>query len=205
MNGYTSATTFSAHDVMTCPICKGIREVNDQQKESTVTTTTRFDQLLENMYGFPKAEAPSTLKATPEQLEAKAKAKATADRMDRERREDSERQYMGTAASVVDQELRRVPTSANGLAGYLQGAGYKGDKTGAGNALAMYLNAKVETRIALSKILFPSLEGIFFKVFVEANGLIIESKRLQLCIDPPYWQRSFVEALRRGDYPQLLK
>lgn len=205
MNGYTSATTFSAHDPKICPICQGIREYNDQQKESTVTTTTRFDQLLENMYGMPKAEAPSTLKATPEQLEAKAKAKAAQDRQDRWTREDFERQYMGTAASIVDRELRKVPTSANGLAGFLQGSGYKGDKTGAGNALAVYLNSRVESRIALSKILFPSMEGVSYKVFVEANGLIIESRRLQLCIDPPYWQRSFVEALRRGDYPELLK
>lgn len=211
MNGYTSMTTHSAHDPKICPICTGIREYNDQQKESTVTTTTApssLSQLLADIYGYgPVMQEPQkTVKAaTPEEIMAKEKAKAERELYERRRAEDGERVWMGTAATAVEISLRKLPMSPNGLAGFLQGAGHKGDKSGVGNALAVYLQAEVDKRMTLPKALYSYMKGIHYKVFVESNGLIIESKRLQLCIDPPYWQRSFVEQLRRGDYPELLK
>lgn len=113
----------------------------------------------------------------------------------------AERVFMSRATSIVESILNSMPTTTNGVAGWLQAKGARGDKAGATNALAQFLRREVAAQV-VTYAYKPTADT--FYVFVEENGLLIETPRYQMSITPREWQYSFMRMLRDDEYPALM-
>lgn len=114
-----------------------------------------------------------------------------------------EREAIFQALVSVEKALDRLPEGHGQVAGYLQAFDVKGGKSGEDNALAQWLGQQV---LAATELVDSALYREIAKVhvWVEVNGIILETPKYQVAIDPMPWQEMFMLRLRQGDFKELL-
>ena len=116
-------------------------------------------------------------------------------------RQDQEREALVRAMHAAEKATRRLPSSANGIAGFLFTQGIRGNDTSTGNPLAVYVKEAIKE--ALGGTSGPDFSPGDIQVYAESSGLIIETPRYQLCIDPHGASWPFLEGHRAGRYREL--
>lgn len=175
------------HDSEACPVCRVLAGA----VKSKVKETNPFSEWATTLDSNRDTEAAPEPTLNPVVPKA-PKVKKPGNR---------EREAVFRVLIAAEKALKKLPQPIGRIAGFLQGAGYAGDRTAQGNALAKYLR---DARFAYytEGALWQEMDKV--NILVEANGIIVESARYQVSIDPPDWLESFIMFLRSGDYRELL-
>lgn len=151
--------------------------------------------------------------AKPIEEHLKASAKALNDQVQKQEKDakgrtpsqvqrDREREAVTRAVHVVERQIRRMPASASGIAGYLQALGYSGDKTSTGNALAKYLKDKITESGCWEDPAFGKDTSV--AVYADANAIIVETPIFQMCIDIPFHVRFVISGIQNERWPAIV-
>jgi hypothetical protein len=112
-----------------------------------------------------------------------------------------ERESVFRVTIAVEKALKCLPNSSARVAGYLQGQGFKGDKTAGNNALVSYLSNALN-EFWTEGTLYGAMRNV--RILVEANGIIVENDDYQVALNPPPWLDTFMCLLRSDEYKELL-
>lgn len=161
------------------------------------------ESVKESVHEIWKRPVEEHLKASAQALEnqVKEQEKDHKGRTPAQVSRDQEREAVTRAVHIVEQTIRKLPTSASGIAGFLQGLGYKGNQTSTGNALAVYLTDRIKEGLSYTE--FARL-GKTPTVYADQNAIIVETPIFQMCIDIPYHVRFVVSGINSGRWPAIV-
>lgn len=187
-----------------CPDCQTETQVSEAQKIAGMSAA--------DVNASMKAwEAQQKVAATAEQVneslaewekEIQGVAQARAETVPKPGNREREATYR--ALIITEWALNELPGSHAQVAGYLQAYGKRGGVRGDDNVLAAWLKAQVIYNLDREGSYALAEEMGKVNILVEVNGIIIESPKYQVAIDPMPWQEMFMLRLRQGDFKELL-
>lgn len=187
LKAFTSPAS-EKHDPATCWFCKSLTG-----SVSKAAANAKFaDEPPTN------AEAPK-----PKSLFAELSEGARKLREEANVKRAREREALTRAFAIVENQIRSLPGTTEGLAGWLYAKNMRGDVSGAGNAFALYLTSTARGVDEYDKAIFSHIQKI--TVYVQDDAIMVESPTFQLVAAPPAHVTRLVRGIREGMYPNLVK
>jgi len=178
--------------VKNCPACQ---EMEAKKAGPQATGQGKALKALDDLIAGMNAKATAKVEA-----DVKAKEQAARDKEAKHRADC--RRAVTMAMEAVDGLLDTIPQSANGIAGWLLGCGYKGGLLGSDNALARRVRHQVQSEV--NRRFSFNIDTPQAEVVVESDGIVVDFPGFQLTREVSAHVDLFMQKLRKGDYPYLV-